>query len=359
MRRAPSSRYLVGMRALTLLRPRAHSVLVAAFTAVLGAEVIAVWCAAPRFPQLDWFRAGLAADCTLLTGVALAAGGGPRRLGVTAHRVLRLSAWTVIAVSLAGLLLGVPVRALLGPVSIALEGAVAAVAVGAVIAARRDGQNATSAIREVLRSAFGPWVAELVATELTLLALAARTLSLRPVRAPLASGTVFPPMAGSQSGFIVPFVALATLAEMGAVHTGIAARWPGHAWIHAALISVNVYGLLWVIGDRRAMQESAHVLGEDGLRIALGLRWSGVIPYSQITRALALDGDVARKRVQPKSGRNPSVTPFDPPNLHLCFSEPVVLRGLLGMRRTVQHLDLFVDRPEVLVAALKARGVAR
>jgi hypothetical protein len=49
------------------------------------------------------------------------------------------------------------------------------------------------------------------------------------------------------------------------------------------------------------------------------------------------------------------VTPFDPPNVHLCLAKPVAYRGLFGRKGELQHVDLFVDRPDEFVTAIDQR----
>lgn len=52
------------------------------------------------------------------------------------------------------------------------------------------------------------------------------------------------------------------------------------------------------------------------------------------------------------------LTPLPPPNVCIQLLEPVVVHGLLGMKRTTSELHLFVDDPESLVSALTTRAEA-
>jgi len=159
----------------------------------------------------------------------------------------------------------------------------------------------------------------------------------------------------SGSGFIVPAALMLCAAELGAVHAFIALRWP-HAWAaHATVLGLTLSSVLWLLGDRRAMRETGHRIEGQSLVLELGLRFQAEVPLSQVCRVVRLRTDDERRRVQPRHGkRHPRVTPFDPPNLHLCFREPVQARRSFGLKATVQHLDLYVDDPDAFAAALAA-----
>jgi hypothetical protein len=178
----------------------------------------------------------------------------------------------------------------------------------------------------------------------------------QPLRTPESSSTVFVPMRESRSGWFLPFIALATLVEGAAVHVLLYVLVPGSGWVQAGLIALNVYGLLWLMGERRLLWQSAHRLEAQALELELGMRFSASIPYAKVTRVLPLRTDAERRSVQnPKGPKNPRATPLDEPNVHLCLSEPVTYTTFFGLTRQAQHLDLFVERPEAFLAALSER----
>jgi len=189
-----------------------------------------------------------------------------------------------------------------------------------------------------------------------LMGAAVAALLRRPLRAPGSSPTVFVPMAASRTGWMIPVVTLAMVVEGSAVHLllyGLGARSP---WLHGALLALNVYTLLWLVGDRRLMRQSAHRLEPEALELALGQRFAARIPYERLARVLPLRTDAERRSVRPRSGKkNPQVTPFEEPNVHLCLHEPVQASLFFGITRPVQHLDLFVERPEEFITALGER----
>jgi len=117
---------------------------------------------------------------------------------------------------------------------------------------------------------------------------------------------------------------------------------------HLLIALINVYTWVWLFGERRLLQESAHRLGVNALEIALGSSWRGAIPYAQIVAARRVDGTRRRPGVL-------RVTPIDAPNVELTLAEPVTLQGSLGLPRRSARVQLYVDDADALIAALTAR----
>lgn len=147
----------------------------------------------------------------------------------------------------------------------------------------------------------------------------------------------------SRIHMIVVMVIVVSLFEMPALHLLLLrARW----WVHAAIVVANVYGIVWLWRDRRAMQRSAHTLGGDALAIHLGARWRGAIPYATIA---------AVRRVDRRAPDALRVSPSDTPNVELALRAPATLTSYYGIRRASARIQLFVDEPDAFVAALAAR----
>jgi hypothetical protein len=49
------------------------------------------------------------------------------------------------------------------------------------------------------------------------------------------------------------------------------------------------------------------------------------------------------------------VTPLDMPNVELALRAPATLQGSFGIERSAARVQLFVDEPDQLVEAIKAR----
>ncbi|HKD39116.1 MAG TPA: hypothetical protein VKB87_02410 [Myxococcaceae bacterium] len=279
--------------------------------------------------------------------------GGYANLGLTPRRWLRMLMLAAIPASLAGSLLGIPAVLRLRAVLLVGELAfIAAIVFAATRAARVVSQrDFWSIFRTELARHLPRAFVELAATELEILSASIRSLGRAKVDP--APG-VFTTLRTSKSGFILPFIALISLVEMPALH--LALRFWLHApfLIHVSFVLLHVYGLLWLLGDRRRIFETGHRCGQDGLDIQLGQRWRCSVPYAQIERVGRQPQPVG---TPDKSTRN--VTPWDPPNVHLCLKAPVRLEGYFGLKRSASHLRLFVDSPDELVAAVRDRIARR
>lgn len=320
--------------------------LVALLIAVLAIETVAVVLAAPAAARPGLLAAALAVDAVLLAALALhLARPGRAQLGA----LFRAGVLGVVVFAVVTRILGIPVPDLILPLAIAAEVVIAALLVRGVWRARKAKGALWAAV-----DALPPPLDRFFRFELTLLSAA---FGLRRDAPPVPSAVVFPSMAGSQSGWFIPVVVIASVMELGAVHALVAGLTEAGLGVHLAILGVHLYGVLWLVGDLRAMQATSHRLEADALVLHLGERFHARIPYGQIQRLLPLRNDAERASVQPRTGRrrNPRVTPLDPPTVHLCLLAPVAYRSFFGRARQAEHLDIFVDRPEAFLRALEAR----
>ena len=269
-----------------------------------------------------------ALDAALLAGgvVWLAArrAGGLRALGLGPARLGRLA---IVALALGGLGLRLgglgQTRALAGG-ALALElGLWAALALG---------------LGGVDRVVPRPVLAVL-RTEVGMMTAAWRALARRPIAQ--ADGT-FTTTRTSRVGMLVTMVIVLSLFEAPAVHALLHGARLG---VHALVLLAHLYGIAWLAGDRRLMQESGHRIDGDALALALGARWRGVIPRAQLASVRRLDGE------RPPRGTL-RLCPADSPNVELVLRAPATLTGLFGLRRRATRLALFADDPDALIAAL-------
>jgi len=108
---------------------------------------------------------------------------------------------------------------------------------------------------------------------------------------------------------------------------------------------------VWVLRERRRMREAAHTLDADALAISLPGKWRGAIPVALIASV---------RRIAPAPGTTRPrgtlrVTPLDMPNVELALRAPATLQGSFGIERSAARVQLFVDEPDQLVEAIKAR----
>jgi hypothetical protein len=124
--------------------------------------------------------------------------------------------------------------------------------------------------------------------------------------------------------------------ELVALHF-LLVRWhPAAAWVHFALAA---YGLIWLLGDYRAILRRPLEVSEEGLRLRCGIRWNGRVTWDQISgwEVLSWRDDV------PSEKDFRSLAVFGKPHYLLRLKEPVELTGPYGLRQKVSCLGLGVD----------------
>jgi hypothetical protein len=191
-------------------------------------------------------------------------------------------------------------------------------------------------------------VAGFVRTELRLMGAA---LNPRPTIVPPASADAFTATRTSKGNFVVPLVLLLAAVELPAIHILLYVLLPKSARsLQLGFVVLNLYALLWFVGDRRCRRASIYRLGSSALEIELGERWKGAIPYQLIKNA--------GMQPKPLPRRDPStidVTPFDPPNVTLRLVEPLPFTSYFGITKLARCIRLYVDEPEHFLAAIDNR----
>ncbi len=339
-------------------RTPARRRLVYLLVAWIPLEVLAVGALAVRTPHAaQWLRAGLIADLLVVVVVALVL--EARRAGglgaLSPANLLRAASLGVVIFAALDRLLGTSALgsalALVALCELSLVGLQVASLGRALRAVRaalaRGGADRWWRATEAVEGASS--LSRAVVMEACVHAAWLRALRRRPI-AP--ADAAFGATATSSYPSLVVGIIVASALELPAVHLLLSARLgPGHAGTHLAVLALHLYSIAWLLGDRRLLAESAHTVEAGALVLRLGLRASGRVPLGAITKAHRLpppDPFAPRKRERGLL----RVTPLDPPNVRLELAEPITIRTLLGMRRQARTLELYVDEPERLCAAL-------
>ena len=128
--------------------------------------------------------------------------------------------------------------------------------------------------------------------------------------------------------------------------------------IHLLMGALAIYSLIWLLGDRRLMQRSAHVLDDCTLHLTIAGRLRARIPLADIVRAEAVNDTLSdwckRQGVAPSSTLCVRPSPFDRPNLALFLDAgtSAQLSQWQLPRPAPRILLLHVDEPGQLLAAL-------
>lgn len=128
--------------------------------------------------------------------------------------------------------------------------------------------------------------------------------------------------------------------ETVVIHILLARMWtPVAAWVATAS---SLYMLLWLIGDAQAIRLHPVVVDGEKLRVMIGVRWRAAIPLSAIASVTEIktvpDGALDLALIEP--------------TVLVTLREPVVVRGLLGIRRRADRLALTIDDPKAFAAAV-------
>ncbi len=138
------------------------------------------------------------------------------------------------------------------------------------------------------------------------------------------------------------------LIEVIALHVLVWVWNPGLGWVVAAL---SLYGMLWLLGDWRAVCLRPILVNKEALIVRIGLRWTVQAPFAAIA-------SVRPEAAKPPSHKTPgylsSILPGTPQYL-IALNPPIVAHGLYGRRRTITTLGLAVDDTASFEAALKRR----
>lgn len=197
------------------------------------------------------------------------------------------------------------------------------------------------ALEQLLRPILGGLVARLVASELTTIGFA---LALGR-STPREDARTFAMHRRNHYGALVGVVLFLLAVESTLLHV-VVLRWSTPAaWLATAS---SVWLALLLLGDANAVRLQPLRLAAEGLHVAVGVRWSMVIPYDAIATVGTADGST------PRSPTTLRATVGGAPTIALRLSRPLEARGLFGRVRQFETLLLTVDRPEELIAASMA-----
>lgn len=196
-------------------------------------------------------------------------------------------------------------------------------------------------MRETLRGAFdAPAFTGALAYELSLLHYA---FSL-PRRAPEHG---FTQHRRSGYGAILAALLMAAGVELFGVHLLLRSWSEVAVWIHVGL---SLYGIIWLVGDYRAIRSRPHVIGHGGLRVRCGLRWDVDLPWDRVA-------SIRRTRVPPTDDGYLNAVPLGTPRYLVELSEPVRATGPYGTTREVRSVGILVDDAERFEDRLAEAGV--
>lgn len=119
-------------------------------------------------------------------------------------------------------------------------------------------------------------------------------------------------------------------------------KWsPILSWIHIAL---NVYGVLYLISDYRAIVQRPFLLTENELHIRLGSRREIVVPIKNIDSING--GSSFMEEKKKKTIFKAVLLETETPQFELCLKEPITTTNFLGKPKEVTKVYVTVDDKE-------------
>lgn len=147
----------------------------------------------------------------------------------------------------------------------------------------------------------------------------------------------------------------AMLIEIIAVHVMLMQYSHTAAWIATVL---DMYALLFLIGDYQAIRKSPVILEDDRLHIQKGLRFHTVIDTVDIKELAVYEAGDEHWR-KDKRAVHLGLAGFEPvpPQLVLELADAVDVHLFFGLKKRVDRIYLTLDEPERFWEAIKREGV--
>jgi hypothetical protein len=116
------------------------------------------------------------------------------------------------------------------------------------------------------------------------------------------------------------------------------------AWV---LTSLDLYAILWLIGDYHALRLRPTLITGDTIEIRYGLRSTATIARDDIASIenVSAESDWKRRGVL-------KMAMLDAPRTLIRLRRPVVAGGLVGLRRTIDAIAILPDNEESFAAEL-------
>jgi hypothetical protein len=144
-------------------------------------------------------------------------------------------------------------------------------------------------------------------------------------------------------GSIVACIAVLIVAESIGAHFLLQLWSVKAAWIMTAL---DLYGLLWVFGDYHALRLRPTLIGPQAIELRYGLRWSATIARENIASVTRIASEAEWKR-----NGVLKMAVFDEPRYLIALREPVVLKGMMGMAKTIGAIAILPDHDEAFTTS--------
>jgi hypothetical protein len=149
-------------------------------------------------------------------------------------------------------------------------------------------------------------------------------------------------------GAVVLAIGMAAALELTAGHFLLMLWSPVAAYVHLGLAA---YGVIWIVGDLRAMRFRPHGASASRLLVRCGLRWQVDVPWEAIDR-------VVRTRKPLEGSAYLNTAPIGDPRLVILLRRPLEAMGPYGISRSVSQIGVIADDLQEAERVFKERGIA-
>jgi hypothetical protein len=205
--------------------------------------------------------------------------------------------------------------------------------IGAIVHRLRRGSG-ENAIRRVLGD---NRIADLVESELMMLAYAFGGWWMKPAE-PEGRAITFHERSGW--GTILAGILVLLTAEGLGMHLLLGQWSTTAAWVWTAL---DLWAAAWLLGDYHAMRLRRSDLTADSLHLRLGMRWQLSVPLTSIESIEAVGSEEEWKRRGVLKAAM-----LDEPRWLVTLREPMVARGIAGLRKEVRAIAMLPDEDDAI-----------
>jgi hypothetical protein len=132
---------------------------------------------------------------------------------------------------------------------------------------------------------------------------------------------------GVMIGFLVVIVA-----EAVGLHLWLMTKWPNAIWL---LTLSDLYAIVWLIADARALSLSAVKWTDDTLHIRFGMRWRAEVPRDHIESIEPVSGDDEQWDLK--------LALIEEPDTLVTFRKPVTFHGPYGFTKQAKSVGILVE----------------
>jgi hypothetical protein len=139
---------------------------------------------------------------------------------------------------------------------------------------------------------------------------------------------------------VLACIIVLVVAESLGMHLLLMLWSPLAAWIWTGL---DLWAIVWLLGDFNALRLRPSWIDGESLHLRYGLRWSVSVPISSIASV-----EDVREESQWKRRDVLKVAMLEEPRWLISFREPVVARGMAGLRKTITAIALLADDDDAI-----------